>query len=77
LLRKIRAVWRAVRLALHVLTGYSVIRWRFPRIGAAQQHARIQQWAADLLRHAGVTVQVCGQPRAPGPVLLVANHISW
>jgi 1-acyl-sn-glycerol-3-phosphate acyltransferase len=42
----------------------------------AQQHEAVQQWAQGVLRIMGIGLQVHGRAHA-GPVLLVANHISW
>lgn len=48
-----------------------------PRLQPSQQHALVQAWALAFLRHAGVALEIRGQPPITGPVLLVANHISW
>jgi 1-acyl-sn-glycerol-3-phosphate acyltransferase len=69
------AAWRLLRASVHVLHGMAVMT-RFPRLTASQRHERIQWWAAGLLRHMGLTVQVSGIPR-PGAALIVANHVSW
>jgi 1-acyl-sn-glycerol-3-phosphate acyltransferase len=42
----------------------------------AQQHRAVQQWAQGVLRIMGIGLQVHGRAHT-GPVLLVANHISW
>ena len=37
----------------------------------------MQAWAQRMLRILGIPLHVHGQPPAHGPLLLVANHISW
>ncbi|MBW8313713.1 MAG: 1-acyl-sn-glycerol-3-phosphate acyltransferase, partial [Hydrogenophaga sp.] len=37
----------------------------------------VREWSRQMLRIMGVELVVCGTPPANGPVLLVANHISW
>lgn len=74
---KLLALWRLVRVGLHLINGLWLC-WRvFPRLPEPQRHLRIQVWAVDVLRALGLTLQVKGQPALQGPVLLVANHISW
>ena len=47
------------------------------RVCLLLQSAQVQAWALAFLRHAGITLEVHGQPPVTGPVLLVANHLSW
>lgn len=73
--RHLRAVWRLLRVLLHVLHGVAIVLLRFP-LPEAQRHARVQWWAAKMLRVAGARLQAAGAPAAGG-VLLVGNHVSW
>ncbi|MDB5946010.1 MAG: plsC [Ramlibacter sp.] len=73
----LRGCWRLVRALGVVLAGWSVIVFLFPRMSAAAQQERVQAWARQMLRVLGVTLEVRGNPLAQGPLLLVANHISW
>ncbi len=75
-MRSLRALWRIVRLLLHLLHGIAVMALRFPSLDAAGRHARIAWWSAGLLRVMGVGLQTSGQAR-PGANLLLANHVSW
>lgn len=43
----------------------------------AQREARVQAWALRMLTVLGVRLELRGRPPVRGPVLLVANHISW
>lgn len=76
-LRHLRALWRLPRLLAHITAGLWTIRTRFARWDADQRGQAVQAWAARLLQIAGIRLQVGGEPMADGPVLLVANHISW
>ena len=73
----LRALWRLLRLLVHVLHGLWQVSGRFPRLPLEQQQARVQAWSLALLGCCGIRLQVQGQPVAQGPALLVANHISW
>jgi len=75
--RRGRAGARLLRLAGHLLHGLWVIFTRFPRLSVEQRNAHVQAWARGLLPRVGVELQVHGTPPVGGPVLLVANHLSW
>ena len=77
MLRFARAVGRLCAMLAHILVGLGEVLWRFPRLSPLQQEARVQAWSVALLARAGITLDVRGQPAVQGPVLLVANHISW
>lgn len=64
-------------MVLHAAQGLWVVALRFPRLSIEQQQARVQAWSLGLLACAGVTLEVRGTPPGQGPVLLVANHLSW
>ena len=76
-MKLLRAWARLGRVGWHIAVGFAVIAWRFPRLSTAQQEIRIQAWSIELLAHLGIKLVVNGQPPQAGPVLLVANHISW
>ena len=73
----LHASWKALRMLAHVLQGMWTVAWRFPKLDALQQQAAVQRWSNQLLHKAGIALEVHGQPAPQGPVLLVANHISW
>lgn len=75
--RWLRAGWRGLRVLGHIGRGLSIIALRFPALSAEEQNARVQLWAMELLALFGVRLCIRGQPPRSGPVLLVANHISW
>ena len=76
-MKHIRACWRLLRIVKHILTGLWIVSLRMPRLATAHQNAQVQAWALEFLRHAGIALEVRGQPPVGGPVLLVANHLSW
>lgn len=75
-MRALLALWRLLRLALHVLHGLLIVQLRFGGYAAAQRQARVGWWSGKMLRLLGITLTSQGQPR-PGAKLLVANHVSW
>lgn len=76
-MRRLKGCWRLLRVLGHILAGLWIVAMRLPRLPQAQQNALVQVWAVQLLGHLGITLDVRGQPPVAGPVLLVANHISW
>ena len=72
-----RALRRACGVLFHTLAGLCQIVLRFPRLAQAQRDLRVQAWASEMLQHVGVELRVCGPVPVSGPLLLVANHISW
>ena len=76
-MRAFTALWLLLRGAAHIASGWWTIRTRFAALPQADREARVQQWARDFLRVWRIDLQVNGQAPAKGPLLLVANHISW
>jgi len=66
-----------LRGLLHILSGLWTIHLRFHQLPPSHREARIQAWAQRLLEIWGIRLVVRGTPPHGGPVLLVANHISW
>lgn len=74
------ALWAAVRLAralVHALAGWVTIVFRFPGMSQPQRDATVQAWARKMLHVLGIDLEVRGTPPDLGPLMLVANHISW
>lgn len=76
-MNRLRALWRLGRVFLHILAGLWIIVWRFPRLRPDQQAMHVQAWSFVLLSRLGIGLVVKGTPPVSGPMLLVANHISW
>jgi len=71
------ALYKLLRGLGHILKGVWWIHAHFPRLSNEQTEARVQIWSLQLLDLWGIELKVIGQPVPSGPMLLVANHISW
>lgn len=71
------AGWRLVRALGLGLSGWATIVFLFPRMSEPQREAAVQAWAQRMLQVFGVGLQVRGSAPEHGPMMLVANHISW
>jgi 1-acyl-sn-glycerol-3-phosphate acyltransferase len=76
-MRSLRAAWRLLLAVLHGVHGLGTILLRFPSLTQVEREVRVQTWSVRLLAILNVRLEVEGEPAASGPVLLVANHISW
>ena len=74
--RRLRAAWRLLRVAVHVAHGMAIVALRWRALAAPAREARVAWWAGKLLRVLGLRQQIDGRFH-PGPVLLLANHVSW
>lgn len=72
-----RALWRALRAIAHVVRGLWIIRTEFGRMSPAQTRLLIRVWTQKMLRILDVELVVEGQPPEHGPLLQLANHVSW
>ena len=72
-----RALRRACRVLAHVLAGLIEIVLRFPRLPQAQRDLRVQVWASRMVQYLGIDLRITGPVPVTGPLLLLANHISW
>lgn len=76
-MRQLKAWGRLARALVHILRGLMTIVLGFPRFSQAQKQARVQAWSRQLLFCIGIKLVVRGDCALDGPLLLVANHISW
>lgn len=72
-----RALVRIARVLVHVLSGLWTIRRQFARLNPVQRQRQVQAWSQRMLQLMGIELRVLGQPPVAGPLLVVANHISW
>lgn len=73
----VSSAWRVVRAVGHVLRGLWIIRSEFGRLEPAACALLVRTWSRQMLDILGVDLVVRGVPPGHGPMLLVANHISW
>ena len=76
-MKLLRTVWASARALAHAIAGYCTIVFLFPKMTQAQREARVESWSLRMLAVLGIDLEVHGEPPATGPLLLVANHISW
>ena len=72
-----RVLAKLLHLLQHIAIGWWTIRRHFPSMDDAAREQRIQTWSLQVLQVFGITLRVYGTPPTQGPLLLVANHISW
>lgn len=67
----------AWRVFTHVLGGVVQGGLLFRRLSKPQREMQIRQWARTMLKRFRVELRIAGAPAQVGPMLVVANHISW
>ncbi len=72
-----RALWRGLRVLAHLLHGWWTLRRLLARQAPPPMTPLVREWSRRLLCLMGVELVVHGQPPTCGPLLLVANHVSW
>jgi 1-acyl-sn-glycerol-3-phosphate acyltransferase len=75
--RLMLGLWRALRTVYEVLGGWLTITFLFPRMTPLQREERVQRWARNMIARLGIGMEVRGTPAPAGPMMLVANHLSW
>jgi 1-acyl-sn-glycerol-3-phosphate acyltransferase len=75
-LRSAIALWRLARSLVHLLRGTLICLFIFPSLTPPERLQRTGCWCRQLLGLLGLAVQSQGAPH-DGPVLWVANHVSW
>ena len=75
-MERLRASGRLILLAMHALHCIAVCAFVFPLLGAPARMQRVGWACAKALRCLGIALHVDGTA-LPGPVLIVANHVSW
>ncbi|MBK0391746.1 lysophospholipid acyltransferase family protein [Ramlibacter algicola] len=73
----LRAATRLAGALAQALRGWWTITFVFPRLSPLEREACVTAWARGMLGVLGIGLQVRGEPAQHGPMLLVANHISW
>ena len=76
MIRRLRAAWRLLRVLLHLAHGMAIVALRWGALDPTARAQRVGWWAGKLLRVLGLRQALQGSFHA-GPVLLLANHVSW
>jgi 1-acyl-sn-glycerol-3-phosphate acyltransferase len=71
------ALAKLLRCSAHLLRGMWTIRKHFGNASSAQKSQHISQWAQQFLAILDVQLRTTGTAVKDGPLLVVANHISW
>ena len=71
------ALWRVLRSTAHVVHGLWIIRSEFGRLSHADCQLLVREWSRKMLRLMGVELVVQGDVPSHGPLMMVANHLSW
>ncbi|CAM5273633.1 lysophospholipid acyltransferase family protein [Streptomyces purpurascens] len=73
------AVLRLTAVVLLLLAGIALTSfgWASPRLRGRIPASLVRRWCRWIVRAAGVQVRITGAAAPTGPLLLVANHISW
>ena len=72
-----KLIWTLTRATVHAVRGYWTIKSLFHKLEQDEREQRVNVWAQEMLAIVGITLTVQGEPSLTGPVLFVANHISW
>lgn len=76
-MKPFRALWRGLRATAHVLGALWTIRTELGRLTPSQTELVVREWTRRMLLILGVELVVEGTPPEHGPLLQVANHMSW
>jgi 1-acyl-sn-glycerol-3-phosphate acyltransferase len=76
-LRTCLALAKVLRCTAHLLGGMWTIRRHFGSATQLMRSQHVQQWAQDFLTILKVQLRTSGTAHTTGPLLVVANHISW
>ena len=71
------ALFKLACALLHIVVGFFTILLVFPRLTPEQRQLRTQVWSLAMLRCIRIQLIVKGDPGVNGPLLIVANHMSW
>jgi 1-acyl-sn-glycerol-3-phosphate acyltransferase len=74
---QVLACLKALRCIAHLLHGMGTIARHFPGATPEQKASHVSQWARRFLQLLQVELRSTGQAVTAGPLMVVANHISW
>lgn len=70
-------LWRLSSVLAHLCKGLWLVYIRIPKGGTDERERIIMRWSKELAHRCGIEVRTRGRAIPTGPVLWVANHISW
>ena len=73
----LRALYRLLCVSGWVVWGMVVVHTRFGGWSVQRRGLEVQQWSRRMLQAMGVQLRVVGNAPQTGPLLVVANHVSW
>lgn len=73
----LRSTARLLRASAHVIHGAWVAQWHLRAAAQHERHYHVAWWAGKMLRILGLEIEGASALPANGPVLIVANHVSW
>jgi 1-acyl-sn-glycerol-3-phosphate acyltransferase len=76
-MKRWRAIGRLLRAVAHVVHGLWTIRTQFGRLTHAHSQLLVREWSRRMLAIMGIELVVHGEVPSHGPLLQVANHLSW
>ncbi|RII99376.1 1-acyl-sn-glycerol-3-phosphate acyltransferase [Achromobacter sp. K91] len=76
-MKLLRFVLRLFLVVPWILFGLLCVGLVYPLIGPKSRAWLNRRWSRCLMAFCGLRVVLKGEPRLTGPVLLVANHVSW
>lgn len=76
-MRLLRIPFRLLAVLWRLAVGYWTIRVRFSGMSPVQRSDEVQRWSRQMLRALGIALHIEGQAPQHGPLMLVANHLSW
>jgi 1-acyl-sn-glycerol-3-phosphate acyltransferase len=76
-MKLLRFLPRCAAVIVLVLLGLFLTATAYPWIGMRGRWTLNQTWSRCLLWICGISLKVRGAPLMDGPVLVVANHVSW
>ncbi|WP_447922093.1 lysophospholipid acyltransferase family protein [Achromobacter aegrifaciens] len=76
-MKLLRFVLRLFLVVPWILLGLLCVGLVYPLIGSKSRAWLNRHWSRCLMAFCGLRVVLKGEPRMTGPVLMVANHVSW
>lgn len=77
LLKLPRIVLRLIFVVLWIIVGLFCVGLVYPLLGQSARARLNRFWSRWLMAFCGIRVRTSGSPLLSGPVLWVANHVSW